>query len=106
MNRDDRTYRTYEATDRYHREQFASKDRDPRFDYDTDYQPAYRYGTRARSNNASGEWNDSVENDLERGWDTAKGTSRMGWNEAKGSVKDAWHGVERALPGDADNDGR
>jgi hypothetical protein len=29
----------------------------------------------------------------------------MGWQEAKGSVKDAWHGVERVLPGDADNDG-
>jgi len=30
----------------------------------------------------------------------------MAWSEAKGAVKDAWHGVERALPGDADRDGR
>ncbi len=48
----------------------------------------------------------SLEADLERGWDNAKGTSRMAWAEAKGAVRDAWHGVERVLPGDADRDGR
>jgi hypothetical protein len=105
-DRDDRTYRAYEATDRYYGEQFASKDRDPRYDYETDYRPAYRYGTYARSNQAGREWDDRLESDLERGWSDAKGTSRMGWNEAKGTVKDAWHGFERAMPGDLDNDGR
>ena len=104
--RDDRTYRTYEATDRYATEQYAGKDRDPRYDFDTDYRPAYRYGTYARSNNPDREWDDSLDRELERGWESAKGTSRMGWNEAKGTVKDAWHGLERAMPGDFDNDGR
>lgn len=105
-NRDDRTYRTYEAADRHNSEQFATKDRDPRYDYDTDYRPAYRYGTYARSNQPDRQWDDNVDAELERDWDNAKGTSRMDWNEAKGSVKDAWHGLERAMPGDFDNDGR
>jgi hypothetical protein len=29
----------------------------------------------------------------------------MSWEEAKASVKEAWNSLERALPGDADNDG-
>jgi hypothetical protein len=105
-DRDDRTYRTYEATDRYYGERFANMDHDPKYDYETDYRPAYRYGTYARSQHGSREWDSGLESDLERGWDKAKGNSRMAWSEAKGSVKDAWHGVERALPGDFDRDGR
>ena len=60
----------------------------------------------ARVNHAGRQWDDSLETDLERGWDKAKGTSRMAWAEAKGAVRDAWHGVERVMPGDADRDGR
>ena len=105
-NRDDRTYRTYEAADQYGRERFASMDRDARFDYDTDYRPAYRYGTWARSQYNDRGWDDSLESDLERGWEASRGTSRMAWNEAKGTVKDAWHGAERIIPGDFDRDGR
>ena len=104
--RDDRTYRTYEATDRYYAEQFAATDRDPLFDFDTDYRPAYRYGTRARSAHPVREWDDKLEAELEHGWDKAKGTSRMVWKDAKAAVKAAWHGLEHALPGDADHDGR
>ena len=62
-DRDDRTYRTYEATDHYYRDQFAGKDRDPRYDFDTDYRPAYRYGTYARSNDPTRDWDDSVESE-------------------------------------------
>ena len=40
------------------------------------------------------------------GWDNAKGASKQTWNEAKHATRDAWHHVERALPGDADRDGR
>jgi hypothetical protein len=28
------------------------------------------------------------------------------WNDAKQAVRAGWHRVERAMPGDADNDGR
>lgn len=108
FDRSDRTYRTYETTDRYYADQFQKSDyagNDRGYSYD-DYRPAYRYGTQARANAAGREWDDAVESDLERGWDKAKGNSRIAWADAKGAVKDAWHGVERALPGDADRDGR
>lgn len=106
-NRDDFTYRTYENTDRYYGDQFTTTSKaSSDYNFESDYRPAYRYGTYARTAHAGRDWDDSLENDLERGWDKAKGTSRMAWKEARGSVKDAWHGVENVLPGDFDRDGR
>jgi hypothetical protein len=70
-----------------------------------DYSPAYRYGWDAR-NRYQGRQFEDVENDLARGWDQAKGKSRLGWEKVKAAARDAWHGVERAMPGDADRDGR
>lgn len=69
-----------------------------------DYSDAYRYGWESRSR-LNSSWDDA-EADLERGWDSAKAKSRLTWNEAKDAVRDSWHHVERALPGDADRDGR
>ena len=57
------------------------------------YQPAYRYGWESRSQYAGKKFDD-VETDLERGWDKAKGTSKLAWNDAKLAVKDAWHRVD------------
>lgn len=105
-DRTDRTHRTYESTDRHFQERFNQADyykSDYGFD---DYKPAYRYGTRARSQSTSGQWDANTESELERGWESAKGTSRLAWTDAKGAVKDAWHGAERLMPGDADRDGR
>jgi len=107
FDRSDRTYRTYEATDSYYRDQHRNTDYyKSDYDYDSDYRPAYRYGAYARSAHAGREWDDNLEADLGRNWENAKGQSRMGWEDAKHAVRDAWHGVERALPGDADRDGR
>ena len=108
-DRDDTTYRAYDSSDRYyakHHTTSGASERDSTFDYDTDYRPAYRYGTYARSSYVGRDWDDSLESDLERGWDNARGTSRMGWSQARGTVKDAWHNFERAVPGDFDKDGR
>jgi hypothetical protein len=106
FDRTDRTYRTYNATDRYYADTYAGTDYyKSDYDYDQDYKPAYRYGAQARSNSAGKAW-DASESDLERGWDRAKGTSRLAWTDAKDAVRDAWHGVERVIPGDADRDGR
>jgi len=105
-DRDERTYLTYEATDRYYADRYASADHDSKYSYETDYRPAYRYGPHARSAYPGRAWDDSLDSDLSRGWDNAKGTSRMTWDEAKASVKDAWHGLERAMPGVVDHDGR
>ena len=104
-NRDDYTYRTYEASDRYYADRFASSKSNPQYSYESDYRPAYRYGTYARTAFGNRQWDDSLESDLKDGWDRAKGSSRMAWNEARDSVKDAWHGVENVLPGDFDRDG-
>ena len=70
-----------------------------------DYEPAYKYGYDTYASNR-GKTFDTVERDLEAGWNSAKGNSRLAWNDAKSAVKDGWHHVERAMPGDFDRDGR
>jgi len=72
--------------------------------YET-YQPAYKYGWESYSQ-YKGKKFDEVEGDLARGWDKTKQNTALGWDKAKDATRDAWHRVERALPGDADNDGR
>lgn len=69
-----------------------------------DYQDAYRYGWESRAAR-TGAW-DTSSRDLEQGWGSAKTTSRLAWHDAKEAVRDGWNHVERALPGDADGDGR
>jgi hypothetical protein len=49
---------------------------------------------------------DEVENDLHRDWDSSRSSSGKTWDNVKDSVRRAWHKVERAIPGDADRDGR
>jgi hypothetical protein len=93
------------AEEAYWRENYRHR---PYYSADTeydDYAPAYRYGWESRTQYAGRKYDD-VESDLERGWEKAKGKSRLGWERAKHATRDAWHRVERALPGDADNDGR
>ena len=70
----------------------------------TDYRDAYRYGWESQRKFRSS-WDDATDK-LESGWESAKRESRLTWADAKQAVRDAWHRVERALPGDADNDGR
>ena len=73
--------------------------------YET-YQPAYRYGWESYER-YPGRTFDEVEPDLRRDWDQYRGTSSsMTWEKAKAATRAAWHRVERAIPGDADRDGR
>lgn len=91
--------------DRYWRDNYKSRpyvDRARPFD---DYEPAYRYGWESNQQFLGRKYDD-VENDLERGWDNFKGKSQLAWHDAKSAVRDAWHRLEKALPGDADQDGR
>lgn len=60
-----------------------------------DYRPAYRYGWESRARMGNRPFRD-VESDLERGWETAKGESKLAWAQAKQAAKDAWHRIERA----------
>lgn len=70
-----------------------------------DYSPAYKLGYDGYAANR-GKSFDSVERDLQTNWNETRGNSRLEWNDAKLAVKDGWNRVERALPGDADGDGR
>lgn len=91
--------------DDYWRENYSSRPyADRNVPYDT-YQPAYRTGYEGYARYA-GKSYEEVEADLERDYQRAKGNSNLGWDKAKHATRDAWHRVERALPGDADGDGR
>ena len=71
----------------------------------TDYEPAYKYGYDTYGQYRGQKFED-VEGDLERKWDATRAESRLAWGEARGAVRDGWHHIERAMPGDADRDGR
>ena len=71
----------------------------------SDYEPAYKYGYDTYGQ-YRGKSFDAVEPELERNWDSTKANSRLAWGEARGAVRDGWHHIERAMPGDADGDGR
>lgn len=64
-------------------------------DYDTDYSPAYTYGTNARGEFGKRDWDDSLESDLREGWSKTRGTSRLEWDHAKPAVRDAWDRSDR-----------
>ena len=106
-DRTDNTYRAYQTTDSTWRDQYKKRDYfDKNLDYDRDYRSAYRYGTYLRSQNPKQQWDESSERQYGAQWDRFKGDSRLTWDKAKLAVKDAWHSAERAMPGDADRDGR
>lgn len=67
---------------------------DPAVAFD-EYAPAYRYGWESFGTRGgkAGTF-ESVEADLQRGWDTAKGASRLGWDKAKTASRDAWNRVK------------
>jgi hypothetical protein len=71
-----------------------------------DLEPAYKYGWETRGRYDRGTRFDQVEPDLSRNWEGARGQSRLSWDRAKNASRDAWDRIERALPGDADRDGK
>lgn len=70
-----------------------------------DYSPAYQLGYNGRSQ-YQGKSFEQAETSLASEWERTKGQSRLAWQDAKPATQAAWHRVERALPGDADGDGR
>ncbi len=74
------------------------------YSYDDDYAPAYRLGYAGRGR-YQGSYEEH-ERELAAEWENIKGKSRLTWEQAKSAARDAWDHVERALPGDADGDGR
>ncbi len=95
---------SWQTEDNYWRNNYSTKPYAAGRTYD-DLSPAYRYGYDSANQYRGRTWKEA-ENDLERGWDKAKGASRSAWADVKDAVRDGWHRVERAMPGDADRDGR
>ncbi|HYE33252.1 MAG TPA: hypothetical protein VEH27_17625 [Methylomirabilota bacterium] len=91
--------------DAYWRENYNRGDwYDRNYTYD-DYSPAFRTGYEGYSR-YQGKTFEQVEPSLQSDYERVKGKSRLGWENAKGATRAAWHRVERAIPGDADRDGR
>lgn len=93
--------------DAYWRENYVSQPYyDRSYNYD-DYGPAYRTGYEGYSQyGVAGKTYDQSESDLRQNWDRVKGRSRLDWERAKLASRSAWDRVERAIPGDADHDGK
>lgn len=70
-----------------------------------DYEGAYRTGYEGPARYPDQDF-DAAENDLKREWEAGKGKSQLAWEKVKGAARAAWDRVERAMPGDADKDGR
>lgn len=95
--------------DEHWRDNFASRPYvNPNSTYD-EYGPAYRYGVKSFGDNPGRKFDD-IEPQLARDWGTARGASGLDWDHAKSASRDAWtrlsDGVERAVPGDSDRDGK
>ena len=70
-----------------------------------DYAPAYRTGYEGYGR-YQGKRFEEVEDQLATDYNRNRGNSSLEWDRAKLATRDAWHRVERAIPGDADRDGR
>lgn len=70
-----------------------------------DYEPAYRTGISGYQRHA-GKPYDQVVAELENDYNLNQGHSNLTWDRAEAATRAAWHRLERALPGDADGDGR
>jgi|GEM_PF-2711587 len=90
---------SWDSDEQYWKSNYSSR---PYFSAGTtydDYSPAYRYGYESRTKYQGKKYED-VEVDMSRGWDTAKGTSKLGWEKAKEATRDAWNRADRAVTGD------
>lgn len=61
-----------------------------------DYQPAYRYGFEARLRH-EGRRFEEIEAELQKGWEDARGSSRLSWEQARPAVMDEWDRMDQAL---------
>jgi len=78
---------------------------DPNYNYD-DYGPAYQMGYEGYARHKGRAFEDA-EPELALSWsEQPPPASRLRWEDARHAVRAGWHRVERALPGDADGDGR
>jgi hypothetical protein len=83
------------AEDAYWRANYASRAyATPREAYE-EWGPAYAYGVAHYNRNVGHDFNE-FEGELERGWETARGTSSMEWTRARLAAYDAWEHARSA----------
>ncbi|MCC6531723.1 MAG: hypothetical protein IT531_04175 [Burkholderiales bacterium] len=92
--------------DAYWRENYS---REPYYQvgrtYD-DYAPAYRAGYEMYGRYERPRTFEEVESDIERDYNARRAQNGMPWSEARQPARAAWDRLERAMPGDADRDGK
>lgn len=93
--RADHTYSTYADSDRYFAARFDQAGYRAGDETFEDYRPAYRYGTRTRTRYADRDWDERLEDELARGWEQVRGSSRLTWERAKAAVKEAFGSMKR-----------
>lgn len=93
--------------DNYWRDNYSSQDwYENNYSYD-DYSPALRTGYEGYGRHSGrGKTYEEAEADLAQDYDRTRGKSRLSWEKAKNATRAAWERAERAMPGDADKDGR
>jgi hypothetical protein len=91
----------------YWRENYKSRPYyESTYTYD-DYDPAYQTGYQGYSRYVgTGRTYEQVEPELRQDYERNYGSGRLSWEKAQHATRDAWNRVERAIPGDADRDGR
>lgn len=72
--------------------------------YET-YAPAYRHGWESKTRYTDRSWAEA-EPEIRRDWEGSPRQSDLSWEKARLASRDAWDRLERALPGDADGDGK
>jgi hypothetical protein len=102
---DQRFTGTLRDEDDYWRENYRNRDYVVEGETYDRYRPAYRYGAESRLRHGDSRFDD-VEQRLADDWERRPDRGDLTWERAKQAVRDGWHRVERALPGDADRDGR
>lgn len=93
------------AEDEFWRENYRSEPYyDDVYTYQ-DYGPAYRAGYSAKAAGGSKTF-EEAEPQLRGSWENINDRSSLTWDRAKAASRAAWDRVERAIPGDADRDGK
>lgn len=88
--RADRTYNTYEESDRYFAARFGEVSYVRPGETFDDFRPAYRYGVLARTRFGDHGWDDDIEQQLRDDWERNRGASRLDWERARAGVQDAY----------------
>ncbi|MEG3192878.1 hypothetical protein [Lysobacter sp. D1-1-M9] len=104
--RADRTYDTYEASDKHFQSQFeaAGEDGDRNFD---EHRPAYRFGVHARTRYGDRPWDQSLQDELRQDWERGGAEARMDWEQALPSIQEAYGSpyIQTRETDDRDNPG-